>query len=77
MVDSLLPLPPINVRVSKTRVSEKNPHYQNKQQSKEDPEEEEIKDEIDIASISKEAEQPSKPKKFQLSGLQPNIDVEV
>jgi hypothetical protein len=74
MVDSLSPLPPINARITKTTVSEKDPHHQNNKQHKEHKPDD-IEDEITInlddqPGIAKVATQ-------DLNKLQPNINIEV
>ncbi len=45
MVDGLAPLPPVNARIHKTQVTEKDPHHQ-QEQKKQKEKKQEIEDEI-------------------------------
>ena len=77
MVDSITPLPPINSKVTKPQVAEKNPHHQNekKRKHKDKHEEEEVRDEVVIeghpAEDSTENKSPTPPP------LSHKIDIEV
>lgn len=75
MVDSLTPLPPLSSRVTKTQVTEKNPHHQNNPEHQEKKEDEEIQDEVNIESEKKKTPEPE-PKNIPHSPLS-NLNIEV
>ena len=77
MVDSLSPLPPINARITKTQVSEKDPHHQNNQQQHQDAKDEEIKDEVVIENLDQKEISSEENKKKPSPSLPHKIDIEV
>lgn len=76
MVDSLSPAPPINPKVTKTQVAEKNPHHQNDRRQKDNHTEEEILDEVMVEGIQEEGASEISQKTHEKSPSH-NIDIEV
>jgi|GEM_PF-5559960 len=80
MVETLSPLPPINSRVTKPQVAEKNPHHQGGgQQHKDEHKDKEIVDEV-IIEANDDSDTTS-PQAITKKNLPPNplhnIDIEV
>ncbi len=70
---------PINLRIAKTQVAEKNPHHQHDQQHKKQHEDEEISDEMLIEA--NEDSQATSPQEITSKTPAPNphhnLDIEV
>ena len=76
MADSITPLPPIDPRIARTQVTEKDPHHQKGPRGKKNLKDEEVQDEVVVVPMKKENEKAENKKKPPPSP-QHKIDIEV